>query len=1169
MNTVSLRLSLALLTLAGAASLDLANGEVVAQAWSRRLGGPTSGSSVAVDSTGNVFVVASAMVENHFEICAAKYSAATGALVWEKSLKAPGAMDTAAAGIAVDAAGNALIGGWANKSNTSIFYALKLAAPDGALLWDHLNSGPEHDDEVSFAITADAAGNAIVVGSSRNLAGNLDAYAVKYSAADGTIAWEHRFDGVTHQMDRLFAVAVDPEGNVAVTGDTFSGTQFDVYTGRYTAATGALIWEKVYAAPPGGDDNGYSVATDAAGNVAIAAQVELEVDDGPTSAYTAKYAATDGTLLWERHLIAPNGTDSGPSAVAVDASGDVILTGITTLPGRTDIDFYTAKYAANDGAILWEKTYDGTGHGYDQAFDVALDAAGNVIVAGQSENDSIPSNPDFYTIKYASSDGAVLWAKRFDGPDHLDDRMGINFGRGKVKTSSDGGTVITGLSYTQSNTQDVITIKYVPDDITQSPLLISPASGSFNKSPVTVSYALPEAALAGSVKLSFNDTIETRTLIVASDGESPGEHSFSFDPKNPLQSGAFANGVPLPDRYYTVSLSYQDALGNAASSSISTGVTIDTQAPTVSLPENTTVHTADPNGAALEFQLLTNDLFDSSPTIVASPPSGSVFPVGVSQVSVTVTDRSGNVAETDFAVVVLLVTNVPNPVTTVLAAKGGRVPADPEHGVPPGAKWASFGIPSLHNDGQHIGFSATIHTPVGNVSGVFDGTPTAPILLLRKGDAVPTDASGGVISGVTIASYKVPVFPSKGESLACAVLAQLTGSGINDTNDAAILLGLPGGTPLRMIAREGEVAPDFPSEGNTAPIGKFKTFTSVAMPGNGVVWFTATLEHSGGVNSGNDSGLWIWSAGTGVRLRIREGEAIAPYRMQKVKSFRVIDLVPGSPGHGRHGMDFVGAQVSLDDGTDSVFNITSSGDVENDLSTGPTPNPANPWPVAFGIPDWRQSQSVPAVLRVTLSGPSVTSGNDAAILDYPRMVARTGSPTGLPDGSTFKAFKDPVTALDQDNFPVDAFAATLMGGKVTGAKDASLWWWHGGAPALSLLAREGGMAPGGGRWKSFTSLTTIARRGPAFTATLSVDGSTITKANDQGLWAVNSAGALRRLVLEGDTIAGRTLRSFDVLGVVTGSPGQRRAWSGNGDPALIWLAFFTDGSSAIVKTTVP
>jgi hypothetical protein len=208
-------------------------------------------------------------------------------------------------------------------------------------------------------------------------------------------------------------------------------------------------------------------------------------------------------------------------------------------------------------------------------------------------------------------------------------------------------------------------------------------------------------------------------------------------------------------------------------------------------------------------------------------------------------------------------------------------------------------------------------------------------------------------------------------------------------------------------------------------------------------------------------------------------------------------------------------------------------------------------------------------MLTTLAGPGVTSLNNRAIVDYPRFIARKGFPTGLTDGSLFKNLRDPVTAVDQDGFPLDAFIATLTGGSTTAVNDSGVFWWHGPAAELHIVAREGGPAPGGGRWASFNSLAAIEKRGPVFTATLALDGSAITTSNDDGLWAINSGGALKPLFREGDMIQQRKLSSFNVLGVVNGSPGQRRAFAEGGEPAVVWRGFFTDGSSAILKTTVP
>ena len=80
----------------------------------------------------------------------------------------------------------------------------------------------------------------------------------------------------------------------------------------------------------------------------------------------------------------------------------------------------------------------------------------------------------------------------------------------------------------------------------------------------------------------------------------------------------------------------------------------------------------------------------------------------------------------------------------------------------------------------------------------------------------------------------------------------------------------------------------------------------------------------------------------------------------------------------------------------------------------------------------------------------------------------------------------------------------------------------------------------------------------------------VTDANDRGLWAMDSTGALRLILRTGDMLAGKTLKSFAIFNAVAGSPDQRRAWA-IGDPfaRLVYRASFTDGSTAILSTAVP
>src|SRR5690349_15143850 len=75
------------------------------------------------------------------------------------------------------------------------------------------------------------------------------------------------------------------------------------------------------------------------------------------------------------------GTDAA-YAIAVDSVGNVIVTGSSALEIGGHYNFYTAKYHASTGALLWEKRYNGPAVGFDRGTAVALDGAGNVLVTG-------------------------------------------------------------------------------------------------------------------------------------------------------------------------------------------------------------------------------------------------------------------------------------------------------------------------------------------------------------------------------------------------------------------------------------------------------------------------------------------------------------------------------------------------------------------------------------------------------------------------------------------------------------------------------------------------------------------------------------------------------------------------------------------------------------------
>src|SRR5439155_23078500 len=95
---------------------------------------------------------------------------------------------------------------------------------------------------------------------------------------------------------------------------------------------------------------------------------------GTYGIYTAKYAATDGALLWSQRYDRPPASGGvRPLAVAIDAEDSAIVTALSSSPKP---EWYTAKYAS-DGALIWENHYTGFNpYGGSAAKPLLLDSTG-------------------------------------------------------------------------------------------------------------------------------------------------------------------------------------------------------------------------------------------------------------------------------------------------------------------------------------------------------------------------------------------------------------------------------------------------------------------------------------------------------------------------------------------------------------------------------------------------------------------------------------------------------------------------------------------------------------------------------------------------------------------------------------------------------------------------
>ena len=303
---------------------------------------------------------------------------------------------------------------------------------------------PGYGPSGAYDIAVDNAGNVYVTGWGNYPSRSADFLTIKYNDAGDTL-WVRYYDGGANFYDFATALAIDDSGNVYVTGRSIaSGSDYDIATVKYNNA-GVEQWAARYDGPMNSDDEAYDVVLDDAGNVYVTGVASAT----PGAHYiTIKYEST-GDTAWTALYGGPDGMGCVANALALDASGNVYVTGSGFSMGTAN-DFATVKYDSQ-GNEEWVATYNGlTAYADDEANDIEV-VSGYIYVTGESENASF--NPDCFTIKYNSA-GDTVWTARYDGSANAYDR-------GYALDVDDSANVfVTGVSFDTYTQSDYMTIKY-------------------------------------------------------------------------------------------------------------------------------------------------------------------------------------------------------------------------------------------------------------------------------------------------------------------------------------------------------------------------------------------------------------------------------------------------------------------------------------------------------------------------------------------------------------------------------------------------------------------------------------------------------------------------------------------------------------------------------------
>jgi len=305
---------------------------------------------------------------------------------------------------------------------------------------------PDIGASAATAIATDPSGNVFLAGSAG------DVFVIKHNP-NGEVVWLQSYDSGDTICERPNTLCVDNQGNAYITfmKHTPGGGYWSIAVQKYDGGSGIILWTSELA---DAQFNGFEWQVKPTfmtidNNHLYVAGTKFDPVSGDREMLAMKIGF-NGNIIWTATHAGSGNSNS--KSIAVDASGNVYIAGDAW---NASIDYCVVKFDSN-GNLVWDAFLDGDiYHNTDIAEAVLVDDGGNVYITGYNQVSS--HQTDIVTAKY-DQNGVFQWKQSYGNPGYVDNNAYY------LEIANDGNLLVGGYSAYENpypgSGKDYILLKY-------------------------------------------------------------------------------------------------------------------------------------------------------------------------------------------------------------------------------------------------------------------------------------------------------------------------------------------------------------------------------------------------------------------------------------------------------------------------------------------------------------------------------------------------------------------------------------------------------------------------------------------------------------------------------------------------------------------------------------